>query len=89
MKTPFVIKSLTAYVAIDPDDGNEGIIGERVMGNWMPFIGADEPRIRSLRPIVDNIMKDTPMTVKLVRFSVREDLETISNEKPKEKGQHQ
>jgi hypothetical protein len=78
----FRIQTLTAYVAIDPADNSEGIIGQLMPDgvggmSWMPFIGADEDRIRSMRPMAERLARDLAREVKLVRFSTREDVETI------------
>lgn len=73
----FRIETVVAFVAHDGDD-DEGIMGFlQPDGTWMPMIAADEERIRRLRPIAEDQAKATGQQVKLVRFSQREDLETI------------
>lgn len=76
MKPGFKITTIHAFVATE-DDGTDGIIGEYMGGGWMPFVCADEARVDSLRPIAQQIVKQLKKPVKLVRFSVREDLEDI------------
>lgn len=74
----FRIETLTAYVAVDPADGDEGVVGHRMPdGTTMPLIGADETRIKDLRPYAEAVAAATGQQIKLVRFSVREDLEVI------------
>ena len=72
----FRIETISAFVSVDELD-EEGIIGELVRGQWMPFIAADEDRLRSLRPRAELLARASGRPVRLVRFSVREDLETI------------
>jgi hypothetical protein len=75
----FRIQSLTAYVAVDPADDSEGVVGHLLAdGTTMPLIGADEKRLEDLRPYAEHVAQMTGQTIKLVRFSVREDLEVIS-----------
>lgn len=74
----FRIDRLTAYVAVDPADDEEGIVGHRMPdGTMMPLIGADETRIRDMRPYAESVAAATGQQIKLVRFSVREDLDVI------------
>ena len=73
----FRILTLSAFVSINPDDDEEGVLGELVNGVWMPFIGADPDRVASLRPRAEAIAKAAGRDVELVRFSVRESLEVI------------
>lgn len=70
----FRIKTLTAYIAVDPKDNSEGVIA---IGG-LPAIGADEERLLSLRPAAEVLAKEAGLEVKVVRFCVREDLETLS-----------
>jgi hypothetical protein len=72
----FRIGAIHAYVSVGEDD-QEGIIGENIGGSWLPFIAADEHRLIQLRPIAERIAKASGRPVRLVRFSVREDIEVI------------
>ena len=72
----FRIKTLHAYTAIG-DDNEEGIIGGVINGMLTPFIGADEVRIKELRQAAIETGKATGKKVKLVCFSVREDIEDL------------
>lgn len=77
----FVIGAVHAFIVVDPEDGDEGIpafVGPG--GMWMPMVAADEDRVRSLRPMAEKVARETGQTVKFVRFSVREDLETIGGD---------
>lgn len=73
MEKGFKITSLKAFLAED-QDGTEGVVAQFIPGmGMMPFVGADDARIESLRPFVKK-MADK-VKIKLVKFSVREDLE--------------
>lgn len=76
----FRIRDLHAFVAIDPADDSEGIVGmiDPATGAHMPLIGADEARIKAYQPYAEEAAKVTGQPIKLVRFSAREDLETIT-----------
>lgn len=80
------LKTITAFVAVDPANGDEGICSMRLPAKnihgknesvEMPMIGADEDRVRSLKKYAEGMSKQWGITIKLVRFSSREDLETI------------
>jgi hypothetical protein len=73
---PFEIKTLTAFIMRD-NDGTEGIIGLKTPDGWMPCVGADEDRIRSLEPTVRMMVNAMGVTATLARFSVREDIKQI------------
>jgi hypothetical protein len=76
----FRIKDLHAFIAVDPTDDSEGIVGIRdpLTKTNEPLIGADQDRIESHRPYVAEIAKATGQPIKLVRFSVREDVEVFT-----------
>lgn len=76
MKPGFKIKTIHAFIAED-QDGTEGIVGTRIGSDWLPFVCADEARIASFRPLAEQIAKGTNKQIKLIKFSVREDLEVI------------
>jgi hypothetical protein len=78
MKQPFKITTLTAFVMTD-GDGVEGILAIGKDGEWMPLVAADEARITSFRPYAESVARRCNRPVKLIRFSVREELETINH----------
>lgn len=71
------IRQMFAYIVADAGPEDEGVIGELVGDHWMPFVGADEERMRSLRPRAELVAAVLGKPVTLARFSVREDLEEI------------
>ena len=55
----------------------EGLIGQRMGDSWIPFVCADRARLESLRPLAEEIAKATKKKVKLIRYSAREEIETL------------
>lgn len=74
----FRIAKLHAYVAID-ENGEEGVCAayNHATNTWMPMVCADEARIKSFRPIAENMAKKFGRPIKLVCFTVRKDVEVI------------
>ena len=63
------VEHLFAFVVVDPEDGNEGVIGfQNSDGDMMPMIGADIARVKSLIPIADNIAKQTGIDYEIRYF---------------------
>lgn len=56
-------------------DGSEGIPSMLANGTWMPLIGADMRRVDSLKKIVRTMERQTKTKIKLLRFTVREEIE--------------
>ena len=76
----FVIQHIWAFVSVDPRDGDEGVCACNLGGQWMPLIAADEKRLKDLRPMAEQIARETKVDIKLVRFDVRTELETIKGD---------
>ncbi len=74
MEKGFKITSIKAFIAED-EDGTEGVCAHSINGQWMPFVCADDARVESLKPIVKEIARTFNKKIKLIKFSVREDLE--------------
>jgi hypothetical protein len=74
---PLTIDALYAWVATEKD-GSEGVCAHMLptMG-MVPLVGADMDRIKSLRRFAENARALTGCPVRLVRFSMREDLEEL------------
>ena len=63
------INRLFAFVVVDPEDGNEGVIGfQNSNGDMMPMIGADVARVKSLIPIADSIAEQTGLSYEIRYF---------------------
>jgi hypothetical protein len=71
----FKITKVTAFVAIDPKDGDEGIMAFKTLeGGWMPLVCADEDRIKSMYPRTEEIAAASKVEYRVIQFSVREDV---------------
>ena len=71
------IDEIFAFVAVDAD--GEGITGfMNSSGQWMPLVGADMKRVEQLRPIAQDIAKQSGKTIRLIHFSTRTELEVIN-----------
>jgi hypothetical protein len=68
------IDSIWAYLSVDPDDGNEGVLSAPLLGpgSQVPLIAADEARLKSIGPIAEKIAQATGRRVRLVKFATRE-----------------
>ena len=73
----FEIKEMFAFVAVH-GDGDEGVLGASINSQWMPLVGADLDRVKSLAPIAKHIAEETGTAIKLVKFSNREELDIDS-----------
>lgn len=49
----FVITEITAFIAVDDGDGDEGVMAfmDTTLGTWMPMVAADPARADQLRNI--------------------------------------
>ena len=79
------IEAMYAYIAHekgDPDDEGLTAIMAPIWGftQWMPMVGSDEARMMSLKEKAQEIANAMGHKIKLVKFSVRTDLETIEPE---------
>lgn len=74
------INELFAFISTDEGPEDEGIIASKMGDAWMPLVGADQKRVDSLRPIAKQIAQATGKRVVLVKFTHREDVETIEAE---------
>lgn len=71
------IEEIWAWVSIDKDENDEGVIGWNMGGSWMPLIGADKFRIDSLRGFAKKTATITGKPVKLVKFTTRVEMEVV------------
>ena len=70
------IENVWAFVSHD-DKGNEGLCAIPTNLGMMPMIAADVDRLNSLKEAAQKLKAMTNKKIKLIKFSVREDLETI------------
>lgn len=70
---PKKIEKITAFLSVD-DEGNEGIIAEKIGDTWMPFIAADMERLISLFPAMKEIAKSSGKVIRIKEFTNVEDV---------------
>jgi len=75
------IEKLYAYVAVKNDQ--EGILASKVGEEWMPFVCSDYYRILKFEDIAKKIGNETNSDIKLLSFSVRNELKTITSKESK------
>lgn len=73
---PLIITELFAFIATE--EQGEGLAAVQLRSMMMPLIGADPDRVASLRQMAQKVVDETGLPLTLARFSVREDLETIT-----------
>jgi hypothetical protein len=73
---PDRIEELWAFIA--ENETGEGLAGFwDPNSGWMPMVAADERRVISLRPMAERIARESGKPIRLVRFHVRTEVETI------------
>lgn len=65
------IDQIFAWVITDKSDGTEGIPAWQNGGTWMPMVGADMDRMKSLRPAAQQVADMHGAEVRLTQFSTR------------------
>lgn len=73
----FKITEIYAFVAVE--DGDEGIPAMQIGPLTLPLVGADQTRVDEMRAIAQDIADATGRRMTLARFTMREDLETITS----------
>lgn len=71
------ITEIFAFVAQDSGPEDEGLAAFRSTMGWMPLIGADAERVAKLREAAQEVATRSGKTLRLVRFSVREELDLV------------
>jgi hypothetical protein len=67
-----LIKEIWAFVSVDPDDGNEGMVA-RDFGKYLtPLIAADKERLKEMWPHARYIANRFNVKVRLVKLTTRE-----------------
>jgi hypothetical protein len=69
------IEAIWAFVSVDVNDGNEGVLASTFGRHLLPLIAADEKRLKELWPAARQIASVTGMRCKLVKFHAREEIE--------------
>lgn len=76
MSVPLKIEEMFAFIVKDNvRDGDEGIMGIQADGgSWMPLVGADMDRVKSLYHYAEKICQVTGREFRIIKFSGREDI---------------
>lgn len=71
------IKFMVAFVGVD-DDGAEGIAAlETSAGRWMPLVCSCQATLGAVRQIAQTLADVTGRELRVVKFSVREELAPV------------
>ena len=76
----FKVQEVYVFIS-EAEDGDEGIIAQIIdmvgveMPVYMPFVAADKKRLQQLKPMAQKIAKESGKKVKVIRLSVREEIE--------------
>lgn len=70
------IDEMYAFVAVH-DDQDEGVMGMPTAQGWLPMVGADMARMESLKDLAKVLAQRSGKRIRLLRFSVREELEVF------------
>lgn len=73
---PLVIDEMFAFTTID-ENGDEGVMGYKTEVGWLPMVGADVDRIKSLKPMADSIATALRITYKIKRFKYVGEVEDV------------
>ncbi len=65
------------FLFVAENEEGEGLIGHRSGDQWIPFVCADKARLNSLRPMAENIARESGKKIKLIKFTTRTELEVI------------
>lgn len=71
------ITEMFAWIQEDSGPDDEGVLTWKFGDNWLPLVGADIDRVKSLREFALAVRVITGKPVKLVRFTNRIEVETI------------
>lgn len=91
MSINYLEKITELYAFVSVDEGGEGVIGQTcVIGGkltFMPFVCADKERMEMLKPVAKHIAEEMNKKVRLIRLSVREELEEYGNDNGSERSE--
>ena len=83
--TGFVIEEMFAFISVDNEDGDEGVMAFMSHdGTMMPMVGADMARIESLIPLADYTAKILGSPYEIKRFKLVETPDNDNKENPHE-----
>lgn len=73
------IDELYAFVSVDEQDGNEGLVAAPYGGQMcLPLIAADKERLKVITPLAERLAQATKQKIRLIKLSHREVIKDIS-----------
>lgn len=80
------INQLFAFIAEEGGPEDEGLAAFLSSMGWMPMVAADSARVDKMRAIARTVAKASGKKIRLVKFSLREELEVFLPEGSNEHG---
>lgn len=77
VKNHLRIEKMFAYVSVDPEDDNEGVIAMKTPNGITPMVGADMARVNFFAPYAEQAAKNAGIKVRLYEFSKKTLLQEI------------
>ena len=75
----FRISHVDAFISLDPATDEEGVCGFMgADGVMWPMVAANEERLTQLRPLARWVAQRSGRPVRLVRFTKREEMESVT-----------
>ena len=71
------ITEIRAALAVDDENGIEGVCAQLIDGQWFPLVSADTARFDQIGMMAEMIASQTGKTITIASFSTREDVLTI------------
>jgi hypothetical protein len=71
------IDVLYAYISVDKDENDEGVIAIISQGQLVPLIGADLKRMESYRPYAEILSKKNGKKIRFVKFEKRTEISVM------------
>lgn len=76
------IEEIYAFVSVDEEDGNEGIVGAPIPPvGCMPLVAADKKRLEFLTPIAQAVADMSGLNIRLIKLTKREEVGFITPRK--------
>ena len=72
----FRVTEIWAWLAVG-DDNEEGIVAFQGPDGGLPLVMADRTRLDSLRSLAEGVARQGDKTLRLVKFSVREEIDSL------------
>jgi hypothetical protein len=71
------VEELYAFIFEPKDPGQEDIVAVKTGQGLIPLVGAGIEKMEALRPLALQVAQNSGVRIKVLRFSNREELETL------------